>query len=216
MTAAKLPPVDKLIALAARFADIGRRDEARVLLELAERSHPPHPAVAQLLGLLDLQRGDADAAQARAIASLALRPDHLPTLRLLADAARAAGDREAAATALDRIVTLTPGDIEASFSLALLRHDLRQLEAAATSWRIVLRLDPTRSDAEVNLGIMLQESGRVDEAMQAYGRAYRRHPETFGRIAHALATPAVGRVWLRLDDLRGVLAGGVVGVALQT
>lgn len=211
MTATKLPPVDELIALAARFAEIGRRDEARVLLELAERSYPPHPAVVQLLGLLDLQRGDASAAQARATASLGQRPDHLPTLRLLADAARAMGDRDAAASALDRIVTLTPDDIEAAFALALLRHDLRQLEAAATAWRIVLRLDPERSDAEVNLGIVLQESGHIDEAMHAYGRAYRRHPETFGRIAHALATPAVGRVWLRLDDLRGVLAGGVTG-----
>lgn len=211
MTATKLPPVDELIALAARFAEIGRRDEARVLLELAERSHPPHPAVVQLLGLLDLQRGDASAAQARATASLGQRPDHLPTLRLLADAARAMGDRDAAASALDRIVTLTPDDIEAAFALALLRHDLRQLEAAATAWRTVLRLDSERSDAEVNLGIVLQESGHIDEAMHAYGRAYRRHPETFGRIAHALATPAVGRVWLRLDDLRRVLAGGVTG-----
>lgn len=209
MTTTPPPPVAELIALAARFADIGRRDEARVLLELAERSHPPHPAVAQLLGLLDLQRGDAGAAHTRAATSLALRPDHLPTLRLLADAARATGDRETAATALDRIVALTPDDIEAAFAHALLRHDLRQFEAAAAAWRAVLRHAPERSDAEVNLGIVLQESGHLDEALQAYGRAWRRHPETFGRIAHALATPGVGRIWLRLDDLHEVLAGGV-------
>jgi hypothetical protein len=28
----------------------------------------------------------------------------------------------------------------------------------------------------------------------------------FGRIAHALATPNVGRLWLDLDDLRAELA----------
>lgn len=210
MTATQPPPVDKLIALAARFAEIGRRDEARVLLELAERSHPPHPAIGQLLGLLDLQRGDVSAARSRAAASLALRPDHLPTLRLLADASRGSGESEAAASALDRIVALAPDDIEAATTLALLRHDLRQFEAAATAWRSVLRLAPERSDAEVNLGIVLQEAGHLDEALQAYGRAWCRHPETFGRIAHALAVPGVGRVWVRLEDLRRALGSSVV------
>jgi hypothetical protein len=41
--------------------------------------------------------------------------------------------------------------------------------------------------------------------MRAYARAYCLREETFGRIAHALATPSVGRLWLRLDDLRAEL-----------
>jgi len=48
---------------------------------------------------------------------------------------------------------------------------------------------------------VLQEDGQLDAAMRAYGRAYRLREDTFGRIAHALATPNVGRVWLDLDAL---------------
>ena len=86
-----------------------------------------------------------------------------------------------------------------------MRHDLRDLEGAAQALRRVLQLAPTRADAQVNLGIVLQESGRLDDAVRAYGRAYRQHAETFGRIAHALAAANVGRLWLDLDELRATL-----------
>ncbi len=69
----------------------------------------------------------------------------------------------------------------------------------------MLALNPDRVDALVNLGIVLQEAGRLDDALRAYGHAYRRREETFGRIAHALATPATGRLFLNLDDLRAEL-----------
>jgi cytochrome c-type biogenesis protein CcmH/NrfG len=69
----------------------------------------------------------------------------------------------------------------------------------------VLRVSPPRAEVEVNLGIVLQEAGCMDEALRAYGRAYRLHESTFGRIAHALSTAPTGRLWLNLDDLRAVL-----------
>ena len=102
---------------------------------------------------------------------------------------------------------LAPEHVSAWFQLALVQQDLQQLAAAIASLRSLLRLAPERVDAEVNLGIVLQERGRMDEAMRAYGRAYRLRADTFGRIAHALSTPRVGRMWLDLNALR---------VALQT
>lgn len=176
------PSVEALLGLAVRHVNAGQPDRARVLCEQAARVHPPHPAVLQLLATLDLQQGAPNTARARADASLALRPDHPPTVRLLADA---------------------------WFQLALKHHDLNQRDKAADALREVLRLAPERAEAEVNLGIVLQECGRIDEAMCAYGRAYRLREDTFGRIAHALSAANVGRLWLRLDDLRASLRAAV-------
>ena len=172
------PSVDELLGLAIRHVNAGQPERARILCDQAARIHAPHPAVLQLLATLDLTQGEPDRARSQAEASLALRPDHPPTRRLLADA---------------------------WFQIALRDHDLKRLDAAAMALRAVLRLAPERAEAQVNLGIVLQEDGRIDEAMSAYGRAYRLREDTFGRIAHALSAPRVGRVWLRLDDLRAAL-----------
>lgn len=197
--------VEELLSLAIRHANAGQHERARVLCAHAVAAHPPHPAVLQLLAVLDLRQGAAARARDHAAASLALRPDHLPTLRVASDAARALGASAEALGFLERVVALAPGHTEGWFQIALVRQDVRDLDGAAEALRVVLRQAPERADAEVNLGIVLQEGGRADDAMRAYGRAYRLREDTFGRIAHALSTPGVGRLWLRLDDLRAAL-----------
>ncbi len=177
--AAKPPlTIETLLSLAIQHVNLGQREQARLLCEHALNEFPPHPAVQQLLGVLAMQAGKPAEAARYAAASLALRPDHPPTVQL-------AG--------------------EAWFQVSLQRQDAGDLAGAAQALREVVRLMPGRAEAEVNLGIVLQESGSIDEALQAYGRGYRLREDTFGRIAHALATPKTGRLWLRLDDLRATL-----------
>lgn len=197
--------VEELLSLAIRHVNAGQGERARVLCELAVAAHRPHPAVLQLLAVLDLQQGAVAQARSHAGASLALRPDHLPTLLVASDAARAAGASAQALELLERVVALAPAHTDGWFQLALVRQDLRDLDGAAGALRVVLRQAPGRADAEVNLGIVLQEGGCIDEAMRAYGRAYRQRADTFGRIAHALSAAGVGCLWLRLDDLRAAL-----------
>jgi len=203
-------PVEELLALAIGHVNAGQRERARALCAHALVAFAPHPAVHQLLALLDLQQGDVVQSRQHAAVSLVLRPDHVPTLAVAADAARAANDLPAALHTLERVVALAPGHIEAWFQLALLRQDANDLVGAAQALHEVMRLDPERADAMVNLGIVLQESGHMDDAMRAYGRAYRLRDDSFGRIAHALATPNVGRLWLNLDDLRCALRASAV------
>lgn len=177
-TAGTAASVEELLALAIRHVNAGQSDRAKLLCEHAMQAHPPHPAVQQLLAVIALQRGDAAGATEFTSASLALRPDHAPTLRVAADA---------------------------WFQLSMARHEQGDLEGEEQALRQVLRAAPERVEAEVNLGIVLQDRGNIEAAMQAYGRAYRLREDCFGRIAHALATPNVGRLWLELDDLRAVL-----------
>ena len=197
--------IEELLAQAIGHVNAGRRERARALCTHALQSFAPHPAVHQLLALLDLQQGEVAQSRQHSALSLALRPDHVPTLAVAADAARAAADLPAALHMLERIVALAPEHIDAWFQLALVRQDVHDLSGAVQALHEVLRLDSGRADAQVNLGIVLQESGRMDDAMRAYGRAYRLRDDSFGRIAHALATPNVGRLWLNLDDLRNAL-----------
>jgi tetratricopeptide (TPR) repeat protein len=170
--------VEELLALAIRHVNAGQRERARLLCEQALAMNAPHPAVQQLLAVISLREGDAAAAVELAAASLALRPDHAPTVRVAADA---------------------------WFQLSLARHEAGDPAGEAQALREVLRLAPERVEAEVNLGLALQDGGEIDAAMRAYGRAYRAREDTFGRIAHALAAANVGRLWLNLDDLRAAL-----------
>ncbi len=172
------PTADDLLSLAVRHVNAGQSERAVSLCEHALAHQPPHAGVLQLLALLNLKRGFLGPAAEQAQASLALRPGHTATRQVAVDA---------------------------WFQLALRHQDAREFEAAVAALRSVLQLAPELAEAEVNLGIVLQELGRVDEAMQAYCRAYKLREDTFGRIAHALAAPRVGRVWLRLDDLRADL-----------
>ena len=201
------PHIADLIALAVRLVNAKQVERARIVCEQAVAAWPTHPAVHQMLAVLDLQAGQPATAHAHAALSLKLRPDHVPTLLVLGDAALAQRDLAAASAALERAVVLAPDQADAWFKVSLVRQDLHDLDGAITALECVLATSPERVDALVNLGIVLQEAGRLDDALHAYGRAYRLREETFGRIAHALATPGVGRLWLNLDDLRAELRG---------
>jgi tetratricopeptide (TPR) repeat protein len=199
------PPIADLLDLAIRLVNAGQRERARIVCEQALAGYPPHPAVHQLLAVIDLHAGHVADARRHAAQSLKLRRDHVPTLLVAGDAALAERDLEAASQAFERAVAVVPDHAEAWFKVSLARQDLGDLGGAAAALQRVLQLKPDRVDALVNLGIVLQESGRLDDALRAYGRAFRLREETFGRIAHALATPNVGRLWLKLDDLRDEL-----------
>ncbi len=200
------PHIADLIALAIRLVNAGQRVRARAVCEQAVAAWPAHPAVHQLLAVLDVQDGRPAAAREHAALSLKLRPDHVPTLLVAGDAALAERDLAAASQALERAAALAPDQADAWFKVSLVRQDLHDLDGAVQALERALQISPERVDALVNLGIVLQEAGRLDDALRAYGRAFRLREQTFGRIAHALSTPNVGRLWLNLDDLRAELA----------
>ena len=197
------------LALAIQHVNAGQAERAKLLCEHALAAHPPDPAVLQLLAVLCLKEGDLVRARLSIAHSLVLRPDHAPSRLVAGDVAHALGlalaangDAFEAAQELSQAVAFAPMKVDAWFALALSRHDLRDLAGAEAALRRVLTLGPPRAKVEVNLGIVLQDAGRIDEAMRAYGRAYRLNDDTFGRIAHALATANVGRLWVDLNALR--------------
>jgi len=197
--------VESLLALAIGHVNAGRSAQAKAICALAESARPAHPAVQQLLAVLALQDADPPGARHHAEASLALRPGHPPTLLLAGQAQHACGALHAALHSFEQLAVSTPSDHHAWFRIALIKQDLHDLPGAEAALRRVLQLAPQRADAWVNLGIVLQEQGQLDAALAAYGRAYVQREDTFGRIAHALVSANVGRLWLSLDELRAEL-----------
>ena len=111
--------IEEILATAIGFVNAGHSEQARKLCAHAASSLPPHPAVLQLLAVLDLRQGSPTQARLHAAASLALRPDHIPTLIVASDAARAEDDLAAATNTLERVVKLSPEHVDAWFQLAL-------------------------------------------------------------------------------------------------
>ena len=118
------PHIADLIALAARLVNAKQLPRARIVCEQAVAAWPAHPAVHQLLAVLDLQAGQPAGAREHATLSLKLRPDHVPTLLLLGDAALALHDLAAASAAFERAVALAPEHAEAKAKVLAMRHAL--------------------------------------------------------------------------------------------
>ena len=93
------------------------------------------------------------------------------------------------------------------YFLARMRAVLKTLEWNRDNRdRRALELRPDFAEAAVNLGTCHQESGDMAAAKMAYRLALRLRPDTFGRVAQALAAAPMGEVWLDLAALRHSLA----------
>lgn len=122
-------------------------------------------------------------------------------------ALRAAGDLPAAAAAFAEAARLRPEAPEAWHALGVIRQDQGDHEAAIPVFRAALAAAPRSHEAAFNLGVAYQETGALEPALDAYAAAWRLDPAQFGRIAQALVSPRVGRLWLHPDALRAELSG---------
>lgn len=130
-------------------------------------------------------------------------------------ALRAAGDLPGARAALERAVARDPSLAAAWFTLGLVCQDQGDAAPAITAFQSALAARPGFHEAAFNLGAALQEARRLDDALDAYAAAWRLRPDSLGRIAQALASPASGRIWLHPGALQRDLfaRAGAAGAA---
>ena len=191
--------------LAATLQKAGQLEAALVALTRAAHAAPAvalHLQRGMLLETLD--RGVDAIAAYRAATDMA--PDNAEALLKLGLCLRRCGDADAAAV-LERAVGCDQSSADAWFALALVRQDRRDVAAAAEAYQHALDVRPDFAEAALNLGTCYQEIGDVGAAKVNYRLALRLKPETFGRIAQALAAAPVGEVWLDVAALRKSLGG---------
>jgi len=192
--------------LAARLArTAGDCDRALSHLDHMIAMAPQREAFVEKARTLD-QAGLRPQARLAWSAILDVVPDNVEAVARLGRLAWEDGETAAAAKFLERAAQ---NDAPASvwFDLGLVRQDLRDYAGAAAAYRRAVELKGDQAEATFNLGVVLQETGRLDEAMRAYAKAYHLRPESFGKIAMALTSASHGRMWLDKAALRRALEG---------
>lgn len=164
-------------------------------------------AEAGLAQAIDLyNRGHRTEAEALCATLLARHGPHPALDQLMAVLCQERGEAAAARRHIARSLAARPGHVPSLMVAALAAQDERDLAAAEDALEQVLRLQPEHVAAAVNLGIVHLQQGRLEDAMARFGAAWKRRPETFGRIANALASEPTGALWLDAAALKAALS----------
>ncbi len=176
--------------LALREGDLGAAEAiARRLL----RDLPENPAVHQLAAVVALQRGETGEAARAAAASLARRPDHVPTLVIAGRAARAADDIAGAAIFFRRAAVLAPNRADAAFLSCVALLELGDPEAATLLPRLLDRF-PDDAEGWRLLGDALHRAGQPAAALVAFTRAAQAAPSAALHLRRAVLLESLGRL----------------------
>ena len=205
-----LPSLDGFPAFAPGWLALGRtllplQPAAALIAFTRALISPSVPAFAgQAAALTALGRHREAAATYAQAEPLAPTDARLPHERGLAF--RRAGDLPAARDAVTQATRLDPNSSQFWQSLGILHQDQGEHAAAAKAFRAALAARPDFPEAAFNLGVALQEDGALEPALDAYAIAWRLRPASIGRIAQALVSPRIGRLWLNPTHLRRELA----------
>jgi tetratricopeptide (TPR) repeat protein len=183
----------------------GQSEAALVAFTRAAQVAPSSALHVQRGVLLEsLARADEAADAYRAAAELA--PDSAEVMLRLGLGQRRIGNVEGAAAAIRQAAMLGPNNSNAWFALGLVEQDRCSFMAAVDAYRRALDIRSDFAEAAVNLGTCHQEIGDMTAARAAYRLAVQLRPDTFGRIAQALAAAPTGEIWLDAAALRSSLA----------
>jgi tetratricopeptide (TPR) repeat protein len=174
---------------ALRAGDLGAADAiARRLLA----DTPDDPAVHQLAAVIALQRGEIEQAVRAASASLARRPDHVPTLIIAGRAARASADLAAAAAFFRRAMALAPERADAAFCACVTLLERGDPEAQALLPRLLAQF-PDDAEGWRNLAAALQKAGQLEAALVALTRAAHAAPSVALHLQRGALLESLGR-----------------------
>jgi Flp pilus assembly protein TadD len=156
----------------------GRQSEAIQLLELL-LSHQPHNV--QLLYNLGMALSDAGLlpqAEKHLRRAIELKHSFCSALVALGVALARQGKSEEAVKTLECALASEPDNFYAHQNLGALFLKLAQFEKAIDHLRGAVALQPADQQSWVSLGHALSQSGRADEAGEAYAQAIRINPHT--------------------------------------
>jgi tetratricopeptide (TPR) repeat protein len=166
------PQTSRRSAFEGALAELraGRIEKAELLCERILHSAPRDPAAHQLAATIAFRGWRLDEAARRANASLALRPDHAPTLILAARVARAAGDPAEARGWLERAARLAPDRPEPAFLTCAMLIESGEGEARSVVEDLMRRF-PGFAEGLREIGEALRKAGRPEIAVLAFARA---------------------------------------------
>ena len=230
-------PATRLAALALDVAVGGATDpklaEAALRALVRANEDAPHNTdLLEALAALSLRLGDADAAEARALAALEIEPDRPRIYALLSEARRSRGDLEGALAAIEAGLLHGAADPLLNTERGIVLAERGHLVQAERAWRMVLDFKPLYPPAYTNLASLVMEKKDLVAAAQLVDDALQRgaaHPEVLRRaiqlslaaepegiarasrvatLAKALVDRAPNDAWARLVLARALALSG--------
>ncbi len=138
-----------------------------------------------------LQRGALEDAQGRCAAVLEKSPDYVDALNLSALIAFRQKRHSTALVQLERARTLAPADVQTLTSLGHVREAAGDAAGALQAFDELLAIRPADFAARLHRGRVLEQLGRGDEVLFAYGRAIRDAQQQGRWVSEATTAPAL-------------------------
>jgi Flp pilus assembly protein TadD len=166
-----------LVAQAQAGLAADRLADAEPALREIVRVNPREAFAWAMLGLLQVRRGEPDAAAVAVERALAIDRDNADYLNLMGVVHGERGALDQAVAAFRRALKRRPAHGETHYNLgkALLKRG--EPGAAAESFRRAATLAPPYPDAPFMLGLALQSAGRAEDALRVFADLAQRAPD---------------------------------------
>jgi len=180
-----------------RAGDLGA---AKIGYQKLIAQHPDNANAMHLLGVLELQLGNAKRAVLLIQKCLAQKPDFAPGHNNLGNALKVLGDLPAATQAFLAAIKRKPTFAAAHGNLAAAYLETGHLEQSIAAARQAVEFEPTNSNFLAVLGASLGGRGEFFEAEKVLRAAIKYDP------THAHAYSNLGNLFLEQRDLDGAIA----------
>jgi protein O-GlcNAc transferase len=169
---------DDKFSRATALLQQGQTAAAEALCAEVIRLQPRHSDAFHVLGVLMIQRGDANGGIELLRKSLEIDPDHVLAHCNLGNALRDLGQPWQALVCYGRALQLMPDFAGAHYNHGTALLDLKRVHEALDSFDRALALQPDYPEAYINRGNALRVLGRLREALDSYQRAWSLQPDS--------------------------------------
>ncbi|MCW8914577.1 MAG: tetratricopeptide repeat protein [Magnetovibrio sp.] len=167
----------------------GQLDAARQHYQAILKSHPNNAVVLNLMGALETQTGNLEAALDFTAHAIQAQPDFAHAHISRGNALKALNRIDDAIRSYQTAITLLPDDANAHFNLGTTLTSCGRNDDALTTLKTAVGLNPNFAEAHNNLGNVLHNLGRPVEAITAYHHALKLNPnyaEAHNNLGHVL------------------------------
>jgi tetratricopeptide (TPR) repeat protein len=168
--------VAEAFAQALALHQTDRLSDAEKIYRQILAAQPRHFDSLHLLGVISLQRGDAEAAVRQIDLALKIEPRHILALNNRGNALQQLRRFDEALASYDRALAVRPDYAEALTNRGAALTGLRRYDEALSSCDRAVALRPDLVDAHVNRGNALHALSRFTEAVSVFDRALTLQP----------------------------------------
>ena len=187
------------LLLSTCYAELGRRDEAKRLLDTILKEDPD--SIQALIGLANLLLAEGRDEEVISLSKKALSLDdrNIQAYTLIGEVYLKKEEPDKALPYLEKALEIQPKITRNQFNLALCLAGLKQYDRAEPLLQQVLNDYPRFPLANYHLGLLYEEQGKLAEAQQAYEKEIEYYPH------HFRARFNLGKILLARGDFDGYM-----------